>query len=419
MHTPPHAHLTYCTNIHPGEDWASVLKSLDHTLAVKHRCRPHGPFGIGLRLSGRAASELSEPTALGGFQDWLAEHDCYVFTLNGFPYGGFHGEVVKEHVHAPDWTTRERVTYTTLLFELLAELLPDNLNEGGLSTSPLSYRPWFTTAAKTKQATQTATVNLMEVVLELIRIKQRTGKSLHLDLEPEPDGLLDNSRDLIRFFKEEVLTTGLDWLHRELRTTRAEAEIAIREHLTYCWDVCHVAVAYEEPKDVLQSMQAAGIRIGKLQISAALKATLHHNRTTVRQALEPFNEPVYLHQAVLKTATDELVSFADLAPALAALNDPRYQELRTHFHVPIYTESYGVLQSTNDSIVKTLRLWQKEHFTNHLEVETYTWDVLPDHHQLGLVDSIVREMKWVEKTLAFVAEKMAVEGGGRAARAAG
>jgi hypothetical protein len=371
-----------------------------HVLDVKQRLSPSHPFGIGLRLSDRAARELAEPARLAEYKAWLERHDCYVFTLNGFPYGGFHGEVVKDRVHAPDWTTGKRLNYTILLFDLLAELLPEKLAEGSISTSPLSYRPWFPTESDRATATRAATLNLMRTVLHLLRLKQRTGKSFHLDLEPEPDGLLDNSRDLIQYFHEEVLTAGLDWLHRQMGGSRAAAESAIREHLAFCWDICHVAVAFEEPAEILRAMQSAGIRIGKLQISAALKAYPTGSIAEVQRALQPYAEPVYLHQASLLDGAGRLHRFTDLAPALAALNADAYRELRTHFHVPIYAPGYGLLQSTNDTIVDTLRLWKEHPFTNHLEVETYTWDVLPSHQRLGLTDSIVRELRWVEFTLA-------------------
>lgn len=394
MHIYPDSHLTYCTNIHPGESWLEVFESLRHTLTVKRKLKGRGAFGIGLRLSAKAASELARTRVLESFREWLQDNDCYVFTLNGFPYGEFHGEVVKGKVHEPDWTTRKRVTYTKLLFDLLAELLPEGMG-GGVSTSPLSYRPWFPSSAEAKHAMQTATLNLMEVVLHLVKLKERTGKSLHLDVEPEPDGLLDNSRDFVTFFQGEVMTAGLDWLHHHLRTTRAAAEAAIREHLAYCWDICHVAVAYEQPAEVLHSMEGAGIRIGKLQISAALKAGLGENRREVFDALLPYKEPIYLHQAALLDRDGGITRLPDLGPALEEIEHPRYKEIRTHFHVPIYTDSYGILESTNSTIADTLKLWEARPFTNHLEVETYTWDVLPDHQRLDLTDSITRELNWV------------------------
>ena len=143
MHLSNNAHLSYCTNIHPGQSWEAVFESLkEHVLPLKAALSPTAPFGIGLRLSHRASQELGLGAEMDRFRRWLAQHDCYVFTMNGFPYGGFHGERVKDDVHKPDWTSRERVDYTLLLFEQLEALLPEGM-EGSISTSPLSYKPWF------------------------------------------------------------------------------------------------------------------------------------------------------------------------------------------------------------------------------------------------------------------------------------
>ncbi|WP_420459658.1 metabolite traffic protein EboE [Neolewinella sp.] len=402
MHIPPHHHLTYCTNIHPGETWTEVRDSLKYVLEVRDKLGVEGAFGIGLRLSARAAEELARPQVLRELKDWLARHDCYVFTMNGFPYGDFHGEVVKDQVHAPDWTTRERVEYTIRLFNILAELLPEGV-EGGISTSPLSYRPWHRSPEAVREVTEKSVLQLMKVILHLVRIKEITGKSLHLDIEPEPDGMLENSRDFIDFYNDKVLTTGLDWLHDHLGTTREAAEAAIHEHLCLCYDVCHFAVAYEEPAAVLMALEAHGIHVGKLQISAALKTSLREDEADIaltRHSLLPYAEPIYLHQTALRDRDGTISQYSDLAPALDAMGNPHYTELRTHFHVPIYTDNYGILQSTNDAITETLRLWQADPFTHHLEVETYTWDVLPDHQRLGLTDSIARELEWVLPQLA-------------------
>ena len=137
-----YGHLTYCTNIHPGETWTDHFAHLkEHVPGIKQAISPNQPFGIGLRLSNTASLELRNKENLRGFQQWLNEEDCYVFTMNGFPYGGFHKTIVKDKVHEPDWTTAERVQYTNRLAQILAALLPDGM-EGGISTSPLSYRYW-------------------------------------------------------------------------------------------------------------------------------------------------------------------------------------------------------------------------------------------------------------------------------------
>ena len=97
-------HLAYCTNIHRGETWRETFDSLqNHALAVREKVSPTGAYAIGLRLSNRASLELSEAETLLTFQRWLEKNDCYVFTINGFPFGQFHGTRVKEQVYAPDW----------------------------------------------------------------------------------------------------------------------------------------------------------------------------------------------------------------------------------------------------------------------------------------------------------------------------
>ena len=85
MHLCHGIHLGYCTNIHRGESWEETLQALkDHTLRVKAEVAPQQPYGIGLRLSARAAAELSQPACLLAFQRWLEQNNCYIFTINGF-----------------------------------------------------------------------------------------------------------------------------------------------------------------------------------------------------------------------------------------------------------------------------------------------------------------------------------------------
>src|ERR1700712_608711 len=117
-------HLTYCTNIHAGESWSSHFENLRiHLPVIKEAVSPLHPFGIGLRLSDRASRDLSDENTLLEFQNWLHEHHCYVFTMNGFPYGGFHHTVVKDQVHQPDWLTQDRIDYTIRLANILSNLL--------------------------------------------------------------------------------------------------------------------------------------------------------------------------------------------------------------------------------------------------------------------------------------------------------
>lgn len=396
MHTP-HGYLTYCTNIHAGESWDDHFAALKENIpGIKKRISHDQPFGIGLRLSHQASVQLLEGGAMNQLKDWLKKEDCYVFTMNGFPYGGFHRTKVKDQVHAPDWTTPERVAYTIRLFNILAELLPEKM-EGGISTSPLSYQYWHG-ADQQRGIFEKATKNILLVVEHLIQIKMKTGQLLHLDIEPEPDGLLGNGPDFFDWYDRHLLPLGKAHLEKQFGYSAMQSEEAIKEHLQLCYDVCHFAVGYEDHADVVRQLQEKKIRVGKIQISAALKAIMPDNqadRGPVVQAFRQFNESTYLHQVVARLADGSLKYYPDLPEALDDAANPSTKEWRSHFHVPLFVQDYGLLKSTQDDILQVLSIHCKQPFTQYLEVETYTWEVLPDAMKTPLSDSIVREMEWV------------------------
>ena len=394
------AHLSYCTNIHSGESWPEVFSSLQYTLAVKNLLQLDEKFGIGLRLSALASQQLAESSNLEEFKFWLEANDCYVYTMNGFPYGGFHRTIVKDQVHSPDWTTIERLEYTRLLFSQLSSLLPEGI-EGSISTSPLSYKYWHKTDKALEEVKNKSMQLLIRLVSFLVNIEKEYGKLLHLDIEPEPDGVLENSQEFITFYHEYLLLKGVPLLVKMNGMSRVKAESAIRNHIRLCYDVCHFAIAYESPEVVMKSMDENGIGIGKIQISAALKSHLNPvNINQVKEGLLPYNESTYLHQTVFRKDNAELVKFPDLGDALKMIHEEEYRELRTHFHVPIFTETYGELKSTNDEILKVFHQWKKRPQCKHFEVETYTWEVLPQRNKLKLAESISRELEWVLKSIA-------------------
>ncbi|MFY0653574.1 MAG: metabolite traffic protein EboE [Cyclobacteriaceae bacterium] len=394
-------HLTYCSNIHPGESWEATFSNLkEYTTQIKDGLEAE-KFGIGLRLSNEASLDILNGRALEDFKNWLEEANMYVFTINGFPYGGFHHQVVKDEVHTPDWTTADRLDYTKRLFDILAELLPLGLH-GGVSTSPLSYRFWHKDDEALEAAKLRSTLHLSELVIYLSELKKRTGKSLHLDMEPEPDGILETTKEFVNFYNGYMLDIGTEHIIANSDLDSIEAESAIREHFQLCYDVCHFAVGFEEPAEAINRILAQGIKIGRIQISAALGSGTVETADqydTAKKQLKRFDEPVYLHQAVVKTKNDNLERFKDLGPGLEAFSFPKDQEIRTHFHVPIFTKTYQGLISTQQDIVDTLKAWKNKKFADHLEVETYTWDVLPENMRTDIVSSVVRELDWVRNTI--------------------
>jgi sugar phosphate isomerase/epimerase len=348
-------HLTYCTNIHPAIGWEAVQDSLRaHAPALKSRLSPDAPFGIGLRLSGAESVELLEGDRLARFRAWLDAEGLYVFTINGFPHGTFHGQPVKTDVHAPDWRSAERVAYTLRLAEILAALLPDGV-EGTISTNPLSYGPWID---GDPAAWALCTRNVVRVTEEL------RGTRIALALEPEADGALADIDDLVRWWDDRFDP----------------------DHLTVCFDACHSAVAYEDPEAALDALAGAGIRVGKVQLSAALRLPV-----SARPELERFADPIYLHQVTQRSADGSLRSWPDLPEALSANGGG--EEWRVHFHVPIFVERYGALESTQDHLRGVID--RVRGITTQLEIETYTWDVLPADLKASSVDSIAREYEWV------------------------
>ncbi len=393
----PYGYLTYCTNIHPGESWDDHFAALQRNIpGIKKRISPDNSFGIGLRLSHQASLQILENGNLKNFKEWLKQEDCYVFTMNGFPYGGFHRTKVKDQVHAPDWTTNERVSYTIRLFNILAELLPEGM-EGGISTSPLSYKYWHS-AGQHLDIFEKTTKNILQVIEHLVQIKKSTGKLLHLDIEPEPDGLIENGPEFFDWYERYLLPIGEVYLQKQLNYTPTESVNAIKEHMQLCYDICHFAVGYEEHAEVIQQLREKKIKVGKIQISAALKGEMPEEqikREPVIQAFRQFNESTYLHQVVAWQTDGSLKRYPDLPEALMDANNASTKEWRSHFHVPLFIYDYGLLKSTQADIRKVLSIQSKQPFTYHLEVETYTWEVLPEALKVPISESIIREVEWV------------------------
>ena len=389
-------HLTYCSNIHPGESWAEVRANIERYFpAVRDRVAPGEMFGIGLRLSARAARELGGGDALADFREFMGRNKLYVFTINGFPYGTFHGTRVKEEVYLPDWRDEERLRYTDELAELLLRLLPEGV-EGSISTVPGAFKP----AMRNGADVELIAGNMLRHVAKLVEIKRRSGRHIALAIEPEPHCHLETIAESVRFFHEHLFSaaavrrlgelTGLD---------RPAAAAALRGHIGLCLDLCHAAVEFEDPAGCIRDLQEAGIRVTKLQISAGLR--LPELTAGAVAALKQFDDPVYLHQ-VVEEGPGGIRRYADLPEALAtATGKPDGREWRVHCHVPIFMDNLGAFSSTRSFISEVLGIHKLRPVSAHLEVETYTWNVLPEHLRAGgMEQAIARELNWVKETLA-------------------
>ena len=377
-------HLAYCTNIHRGQNWAETFETLaKYVLAVRDRVARGKPYAIGLRLSNQAAVELSDRKTLGDFQRWLEKENCYVFTINGFPYGTFHGGRVKELAYVPDWTTKERVEYTNRLFDLLTELVPAGV-EGSVSTVPASFKPLITTQEQVSEMR----VNVWRAVEHIAKVRERSGKTLHLGLEPEPLCYLETSAETVKFIEE-------------MRADQPGDE-RINECLGVNYDCCHLAVEYEHPREALEHFRSHGIRISKLHFSSAMKV---RPTTETRKALQNFVDPVYFHQVIARNTDGTFTRYLDLDQALeapSATATEREVEWRIHFHVPLHCKPSPVFDTTADHMTGVLDvLKENPKLCSHIEMETYTWEVLPPElKNRSVVDQIVGEYEWTLNQMA-------------------
>jgi hypothetical protein len=388
-------HLTYCTNIHAGQSWQDIRTSLDeHVPAIKSTVAPNQPMGIGLRLSGEAAATVRQPEALAAFRDQLSTLGAYVFTINAFPFGPFHGVRVKEDVYLPDWRDRERVAFTANSAAVLAAILPDGL-EGSISTVPGAFKP----NGRSPDAVASMARNLMMAVSDLVDVKRRTGKHIALALEPEPCCFLETTDESIAFFEGELLKpAALDVLGAIVGVDRGEAERLLRRHLGICYDVCHGSVEYENPVAALDRLLAAGIPIPKIQLSAAMR--IPAMTKALVNAVMRYNDGVYLHQSIVRR-DDSLSRHVDLPDAVTAFGEGQADgEWRIHCHVPVFLSDLGEISSTRNDLVATLAALRQRTRSSHLEVETYTWDVLPDNVRTGSKSAdIAREIAFCRQEL--------------------
>lgn len=385
----PPLHLTYCLNVHPGETGEACFAAIrEKATAVRDRVAPGRRFGLGLRLGAHAARQLARRHAFSALRDFLDAQNLYVFTINGFPHGSFHGRPVKEDVYRPDWQDPERLAYTRLLADLLAALLPAGV-AGSISTVPLSFKAWIRGPAQV----DAMIAHLVEVVAHLDDIQAATGKDLHVGLEPEPACVLETTEETVRFFRDRVWTLGTTLLVDKRGVSRADAEASLRRRLGVCLDTCHVALQFEDPAEAWDRYLAEGIRLSKVQLSAALACGAGAKPLA---ALAPFEEPTYLHQAHARGGRGTLRRWTDLPEArrdLAARGEA--DEVRVHFHVPLHWAGSNGLGTTRDTLTDAFFARLGTGGTEHLEIETYTFDVLPPELRGGdVVASIAREYQW-------------------------
>ena len=390
-------HLTYSTLVHPGDNWEQMWASLNTYLPkVKARFAGNKRFGVSLRLSADSAETLVNSQAeRDRLKKFLTDHDMYLYTVNAFPYGAFKGTVVKEQVYEPDWRSEERTRYTMNVASVLADVCPAGIAPS-IQSAPLGFKPRVTGG----EVVTSYTDHVLRVVAHLVALEAKTGRTVTLALEPEPYCFLETTDETIAYFAGHLYSgAAAESLGRLAQIPVAEAHGALRRHLGVVFDICHQAVEYENIAENLQKLVDAGIPIFKLQEAAAL----HMPQVTqaIVDTLKRYAKTIYLTQTVEKK-NGKLTRFLNLEDAFAAWEqDSGPREWRTHFHVPVFLDDLGPFRTTRFAIEEALRFHKKKLLSRQLEIETYTWDVLPETLKTGdIVDYVCRELEWVRGQLS-------------------
>jgi hypothetical protein len=386
-------HLTYSTLVHPGDNWDQIWSSVQTYLPqVKARVAPNQKFGVCLRLAAPTVEGLvADAGKRADLKHFLADNDLYLYTCNAFVYGVFKNQVIKEQVYEPDWATDERTTYTMKVADLLAELAPEGMNPS-IQSAPLGFKPKVTG----DDVVETYTSNVLRVVAHLVELKKKTGQTVPLGLEPEPRCYLETTDETVAYFEKHLFSgRTAQRLAKATGLNEADAAQAMRDFTGVVFDIGHQSVGYEDIPTSLQKLVDHGIQITKLQEAASM-AMPEVTQQTV-DALQAYAKTVYLSQTC-QQKDGQTTWFLNLEDAFAAFQqDPGPREWRTHFHVPVFLDDLGAFRTTRFALEQALAFHKHTPLSPHLEIETYTWDVLPSHLKTGnIVDYVTREIDWVK-----------------------
>ena len=386
--------LSYCTNVHPAEDLDGVVEQLVTYAGPVRAAAGLDVLGVGLWMPATLAHRLAaSPADRAWLRAVLDEQGLQVHTLNAFPYGGFHADVVKLDVYRPTWAQPERLAYTLECAEVLADLLPDGA-AGSISTLPLAWRePW------SEADDAAATRAFVALGAGLRDLRERTGKTVRVAVEPEPGCVLDTVDDVVA------------WLAARTASGVPEESRIDPEHVGVCLDTCHLAVSFADRRAgtaaTVRRITDAGLRVVKVQASAALHVDDPAD-PAARAAVGAFAEKRYIHQVRELTAAGDVLAADDLPDALGDGPAPGPGDAvghalpgegpwRVHFHVPLHHEPAAPLAATTDVLRDAVDAVRAAPHGDeaHLDVETYTWSVLPEGAATAsLVAGIAAELRW-------------------------
>ncbi len=386
--------LSYCANVFPVETADDLLRVIRGELAALRSELKLARLDAGLHIPAQAAAAIvNDPKIFDALETAIGESGLRVRTLNGFPYGSFHAERVKEAVYLPDWTRAERTSYTIDLARILARLMPNHAS-GSISTVAGGFKPELSS----KESLRYMAINLARVARELNHIYVEQGRDIVLCLEPEPFTTLETTPETITFFRDQLWNEGWKEVSAEHGEPREVAESILRRHIGVCYDCCHQAVEYENAETSLKALKDAGIRVGKMQLSNALEM----RNVSAVERLREYAEPRYLHQSVARLRDGTLHRFLDLLDVLEAIQKGApIRSARTHFHVPLFYDEPGDFGSTQKELLGAIRAARALDITHHYEIETYTWPVLPGTRPIkdDMIANLAREYRWARENL--------------------
>jgi hypothetical protein len=389
--------LTYSTLVHPADNWEQLWHSLNtYVPKVKSRIAGNKSFGVCIRLAAPTAETLAaSPAERAKLKKFLEDNDMYIYTANAFVYGHFKGDKVKEQVYEPDWRTEERSSYVMKVADILADVCPAGIAPS-IQTSPLGFKPRVTGP----DVVNSYTDHVLRVVAHLIALEDKTGRTVQLALEPEPYCFLETTDETIAYFRDHLYSgAAVEKLAKLAHVPIAEANAALRRHLGIVYDICHQAVEFENITESLQKLVDAGVPVFKLQEAAAL----HIPQVTQAavDTLKKYAKTIYLTQT-LEKQNGKINKYLNVDDAIAAFEKSPggEREWRTHIHVPVFIDDLGQFRTTRFAIEDALRFHKQKPLSRHLEVETYTWDMLPESAKSNdIVDYICRELEWVKGQL--------------------
>lgn len=395
----------YCSNVYSVSSWSEILDSLEtFSKNLDHPSAPDIPLGLGVWIPAKSAEfalkrDLAPQLSLLGQNSSLP-----VFCFNGFPHGNFHQKRVKEEVFSPDWTCQARLAYTLNLMKLATQNLKSG-SEFGISTVPISWAGWI----HSKSDLEKAALHLSSAISDAFFAEKTKNILLHIDLEPEPFGYLSSSQDAIRFFKEVLIPVACPELQRQWGLSFDEATEVVLDKVRICYDTCHAAVEFENPSEVLKSYGAAGLKIGRFQISSApilhLRHGLLHDGRQPSSVLSNIRKDLFLHQVIGRDLLQRSHRYSDLPEALDRLEEEKVSgEFRVHLHIPIYLERLGPIHTTQNHILELLESVSTDVLKKTVwEIETYTWSILPeeftDRTAQPIECGIFKEILWLHSQI--------------------